>query len=270
MRNENNIWYNIDWTTIILYLLLMLIGWINIYAAVYDESHQSIFDFTQRYGKQLIWIVSALFLATVILLIDSSFYTTFAYVIYGIVILMLIGVLFTASEVKGAKSWFSIGGFALQPSEFSKFATALALAKYLGNRSSQRMITFKDQVISAAIIALPALFILLQNDTGSTLVYTAFILVLYREGISGNILLLGFLTVIVFIVTLLFGPFSIGVMTVFLAIAFVTLTYHGLKEFFIAESAAGVLLWIASYFNLPQKYLFFTAPTLHSSAAETA
>jgi rod shape determining protein RodA len=235
----------------------MLIGWVNIYAAVYDETHQSIFDFSQRYGKQLIWIISALFLATVILLLDSSFYTTFAYFIYGIVLLMLIVVLFTAGEVKGAKSWFTIGGFALQPSEFSKFATALALAKYLGNRTSQRLITLKDQLISATIIAIPALLILLQNDTGSTLVYTAFILVLYREGISGNILLLGFLTVIVFIVTLLFGPFLIGLMTIFLAIAFVTLAYYGFKEFIISEAVAALILWLTQYFTVPTHYLFY-------------
>ncbi len=257
MRNENNIWFNVDWVTIILYLLLMLAGWVNIYAAVYDDTHQSILDFSQRYGKQLIWMGSAIFLGIIILLIDSSFFTTFAYVIYALVLLMLVGVLFTAGEVKGAKSWFSIGGFALQPSEFSKFATALALAKYLGNRTSQRIITLKDQLVSAAIIALPALLILLQNDTGSTLVYTAFILVLYREGISGNILLLGFLAVIVFIVTLLFGPFSVGVVLVFLAIGFATLTYYGIKEFIIAETVAGLLLWTILYFDVPGTYVFY-------------
>lgn len=202
MRNQRNIFANVDWATILIYLVLVFIGWINIYAAVYNEEHHSIFDISQRYGKQLLWIGLALVVAFIILLFEGQFFTSFAYPIYGIILLLLIAVLLVGSDIKGARSWFKIGSFAIQPSEFAKFATGLALAKYLSTLNI-KMQDLKTKVIASVIIGFPAVLILLQNDTGSTLVYASFVFVLYREGLSGNILLIGLYAAFLFVLSLL-------------------------------------------------------------------
>lgn len=202
MRNQRNIFANVDWPTILIYLVLVFIGWINIYAAVYNEEHHSIFDISQRYGKQLLWIGLALVVAFIILLFEGQFFTSFAYPIYGVILLLLIAVLLVGSDIKGARSWFKIGSFAIQPSEFAKFATGLALAKYLSTLNI-KMQDIKTKVIASIIIGIPAVLILLQNDTGSTLVYASFVFVLYREGLSGNILLIGLYTAFLFVLSLL-------------------------------------------------------------------
>lgn len=203
MRKESGIFSGIDWVTVILYLVLVFMGWISIYAAVYNEEHQSIFDTTQRYGKQLIWIGLSVFVALIILLIDGKFYSTFAIPIYLALLLLLLVVLVTARDVSGARSWIDIGSFKLQPSEFAKSATALALAYYLSTLNI-RMDDLRTKIVTIVIIAIPALLILLQNDTGSALVFGAFALVMYREGLSGNFLLFGLALVVLFIFTLLF------------------------------------------------------------------
>lgn len=201
MRGNRNVFDNLDWTLVGIYLILVFAGWLNIYAAVYNDSFQSIFDTSQSYGKQLLWIGSASVLATIILLIDERFFATFGYLIYGLIIFLLIAVIFIGAETKGATSWFSIGGFKIQPSEFSKFATNLALAKYLSS-TNIKITDLKTKIRAAAIIGLPAILILLQNDTGSALVYGSFILVLYREGLSGSILLIGVIAAALFVTTL--------------------------------------------------------------------
>ena len=213
MRTQEGIFKNVDWITILLYLLLVLLGWINIYAAVYDEDHSSILDISQRYGKQLIWISAAILLALVILMIDAKFFTAFSYPIFALSMLSLIAVLVIGKEIAGSKSWFQIGGFAIQPSEFAKFATSLALAKYLSSFTTD--IKSKSvKIISGIIIGLPALLIFLQNDTGSALIYVSFILVLYREGLSGSILVIGVLITILFILTLMLNNWIvIGALT---------------------------------------------------------
>ena len=131
MSRRYHLWTNIDWLTVAIYLALTLLGWINIYSAVYDTDHQSILDITQRYGKQLIWIGAALLFALIILLIDSNFYILFSWFFYGGMILLLVLVLFIGTEINNSKSWFAIGDFMIQPAEFGKFATALALAIYM-------------------------------------------------------------------------------------------------------------------------------------------
>lgn len=203
MRGTKSLIDNIDWITVGIYLVLILAGWLNIYAAVYNEEFESIFDTSQRYGKQLLWIGTAGIIATVILLIDERFFATFGYLIYGVIIMLLIAVLLVGAATKGATSWFAIGGFKIQPSEFSKFATNLALAKYLSTLNI-RMSDLKTKLTAAAILAIPAVLILLQNDTGSALVYGAFVLVLFREGLSGNFLLIGLITAFLFVITLIF------------------------------------------------------------------
>ena len=202
MRNREGIFERIDWTTVLLYLVLVFIGWINIYAAIYNEEHQSILDMSQRYGKQLIWICAAIVLAITILLIDFRFYSSFSYPIYLFMMLLLVGVVLFGVEIKGARSWFSLGGVAIQPSEFAKFATGLALAKYLSTLNI-KIQDVRTKIIAGFIIFLPAALILLQPDTGSTLVYFSFFIVLYREGLSGRYFALGISLALLFIFTLL-------------------------------------------------------------------
>src|SRR5687768_5161280 len=168
MRKQVSIFQNIDWLMVSIYLALMLIGWINIYAAVYNEEHQSILDISQNYGRQLIWICTSLVIAIIILVIDGKFFEAFAFPIYGTVILLLIAVLLLGREVAGSKSWFEIGAFRLQPAEFAKFATNLALAKFLSSVNIN-MKDLQTKLIGGIIILIPFAMILMQNDTGSAL-----------------------------------------------------------------------------------------------------
>jgi rod shape determining protein RodA len=201
---RGNIISNLDWVTILLFLLLVLMGWFNIFSAVYSESHPSILDFDQKYGKQFIWILAAIFMAVAIILIDHRFFEFFSYFIYGFAILTLLAVLIAGKEINGSKSWFVLGGFQIQPSEFAKPAVALGLAKYLStfNINVRKVSTF---VKVAGIIFLPSLLILMQPDTGSSLVFFAFVLVVYREGFSGAILILMLALALLFILVLLFN-----------------------------------------------------------------
>ena len=216
VRERNNVFNNIDWTLVIIYLVLVLMGWLNIYAAVYNEDHKSIFDLSQSYGKQMLWIITSLFIGLVILLTDARFFSTFAYLIYGITILSLIAVLLVGSEVSGSKSWFGIGGFRLQPAEFAKFATNLAIARFFSGQHIN-VKDFKTRVIPLILLGIPGLLILLQNDTGSALVYSSFILVLYRMGMSGNLLLAGALVVIIALSTLMVGHIYVSGLLVIMA-----------------------------------------------------
>lgn len=186
-----------------IYLLLVVMGWLNIYAAVYSEEHSSIVDFSQRYGKQLVWMGLAFVMATVVLLSEAQFFSVFAYIIYGLAVLMLFSTLIFGREVNGAKSWLHIGSLGIQPAEFVKFATGLALAKFMGKQGF-KLNNFWAYVKAGAIILLPAAVILLQNDTGSAMVLVAFVLVLFREGMPGWVLIAGVFMVVLFITTLIF------------------------------------------------------------------
>lgn len=225
MRERKSIFQNVDWGIILLYLCLVLMGWINIYAAVYNEEHQSIFDLSQNYGKQLMWIGTSVVLGIAILILDANFFSAFSFPIYIATMGLLVGVLLFGKEIAGSKSWFQMGSFALQPAEFAKFATSLALAKYLSGIHVD-MKKLKTRIVAAIILGIPMLLILAQNDTGSALVYVAFVLVLYREGLSGNVLLLGLLVALLFVLTLLLGNYVVmGIVT---ALAF--LFYFPLKK----------------------------------------
>ncbi len=204
---QNKFWKSIDMPIILLYITLVLIGWLNIYAAVFDESHASIFDLEKNYGKQLLWIVTALFIGRMVLLIDSKFFSVFSFGIYGITLLMLVAVLFFGKYVNSSRSWFEIGSFRLQPAEFAKFATALVVAKYLS--SGVKMERFSTKLSVLGLIGLPMGLILLQGDVGSALTYVAFIFVLYREGLSGMVLVIGLLIGIAFVLSLLFAKAAI-------------------------------------------------------------
>ena len=240
---SNNLLANIDWVSILLYLLLVLIGWINIYAAVYDENHSSILDISQKYGKQLIWIGAAFVLAFLVLLTDSKFFTTFSMVIYGIMIFLLIAVLFLGTETKGARSWFEVGDFRIQPAEFAKFATNLAIA-YVMSRHNFKVMRFSSLLTIGLILALPAGLIILQNETGSARVYSSFILVLFREGLHGSILLLCFVAAAIFIMALLYTPFT--VLLVIIGGTLIAFYYyrHDIRELF------QIILFIGCGFGL--------------------
>ncbi|MBU45838.1 MAG: rod shape-determining protein RodA, partial [Flavobacteriales bacterium] len=202
MRKAKNIFANIDKVSILLYVLLILFGIINIYASQYNDDVSFIFNLSSRYGKQLLFICISFFIAFLILIIDWKFFYSLTYLFYGVIILLLISVLFKGGVTSGATSWFELGSFKFQPSEFAKFATALALSRYYNNIHIKKISLLK-KLKTYSIILLPFLLIILQNDLGTALVYAAFILVLYREGMSGNILILFMIIGILFITTLI-------------------------------------------------------------------
>lgn len=215
----------IDWGLVFLYLILVILGWLSIYASAYNETHPSILDFSQRYGQQLLWISATFVLATAILLIDRRFFYAFAYLIYGALLFVLLLVLFIGVAKHGARSWLDFGFFKIQPSEFAKFATALALARYMGRAQFQRH-SIRDWMRVALIIGLPVGLILLQNDLGSAIVYSTFLLVCYREGMRGEVLLFLLFVAAIFIFELLFDKLYIllGLLTLTL------LTYYFLQR----------------------------------------
>lgn len=198
----------IDLWSVLIYIALVLMGWISIYAAVYDDTHASILDMTQRYGMQLVWIGVSFSLALFIMLVDDKYYHILAYPLYWLMILVLVGVLFLGSEVNGARSWFELGPVKLQPAEFAKFTTSLALARYMSCYSYD-IHRWKYILTTGLIIALPAGIILLQNDTGSALVYTSFLFMLYREGFNRWVYLALFTVVTLFILSFLVEPFTL-------------------------------------------------------------
>lgn len=209
IRKRNSIWTSIDWVTVILYLILIVLGWISICGASYEIGNPDLLDFSTRSGKQFIWMICALGVAFVILMLDESIYDIFAYLIYGGMILLLLVTIFVAEDIKGSKSWIKIGQLSIQPAEFAKFATALALAKYI-NRYSFSMKRRKDFFVLLGIILLPVVLIILQRETGSALVYFAFFLVLYREGMPGAVLFSGFCAVLFFIVGIKYDKVYLG------------------------------------------------------------
>lgn len=193
----------IDWVLITLFAVLVLIGWISIFAATYDEAQPSIFDLDKAYGRQFLWILGSIVLGGAILLTDSKFYITVAYVIYVVVLLLLATVFVIGTSVHGNLNWIEIGSFQLQPSEFAKFATNLALAKYLSGLNVN-MRNLRTRFVSLGFFALPALLVLLQGDTGSALVFLSYFLVLFRFGLPGSYLLLGVYVIALSVLALMF------------------------------------------------------------------
>ena len=202
----------IDWLAVWLWAALMLFGWMNIYSATYSGDTASLLDMKTYHGKQLIWMGAAILTAIMVLFTEPRFFSNAAYPIYGVVLLMLVATLFLAVTVNGGKSWIEIGGFRFQPTEFAKFATALALAKYMSGIGIEWRQT-RTQIVALTLMAVPAGLVLLQHDTGSALVFAAFVLPLFREGLSGNILLVGLAAVVLFILALLVNKYIlIGVL----------------------------------------------------------
>ncbi len=209
MINNQNTLKKIDKPILILYLVLILIGWFNIYSVEYTEAPKHFLNFNTSYGKQFFWIISSLVIAAVVLIMDVRFYTSFSWIIYSMAILLLIAVLFVGVEINATKAWFRIGGLAFQPSEIAKYATALALATYIGKQKNKNT-AFTDRIKAFAIIVLPAMLVIMQKDVGTTLVFASFTLALFREGyIGGLVLFFAGLAISLFVLTLLINEFVI-------------------------------------------------------------
>lgn len=250
MGTQSDFFKKLDKTTIFIYLCLVFIGWISIYAAEINDQHESIFDFSQRYGKQFVFILTAIVLGIIILSIDVKIFPTFAYIIYGIGIITLIAVLLFGTTINASKSWFQIAGVAIQPAEFVKYATALALARIIyDNKSRARDI--KSLFKPAAIVALPLMMIFLQNDTGTALVFAAFIAVFYREGfIPGWLLILGIAAIFLFILTLLMNEFYIigGLTALFLiSIIFLRKKPSVIKQLLLLLIVINAYIYVVDY-----------------------
>jgi rod shape determining protein RodA len=219
---QRGFFFNVDWITVLIYLCLCAIGWFNIHSAVYDPKHPGFVDFDTNYGKQFIFIMSSIVLSIVILLLDNRFFITFAPVFYVITVILLIAVLVVGRNVGGNQAWIPLGTFRLQPSEFAKVTTVLLLARYLSG-TNIRIAEWRSFITAGAIIGLPMLLIMLQPDTGSTLVFCSLIFVLYREGLSPYFLVIIGLMILLFVLTLLLNQLylAIGVVAIGLLIIWV-------------------------------------------------
>lgn len=238
-RRNENILINIDMWTIGLYIALVIFGWVSIYGASYNFDDRDFWDFSQRYGKQLVWIGCSVVIAAVLLMLDTKIYTTLAYVIYILFIILLIVTYFVAPDTRGSHSWLVLGPISLQPAEFAKTATCLCLAKFMSSYGFS-MKNLRDSVMMYLIIFIPMLIIIAQNETGSALAYFALFLVLYRQGMTGIILLLGVCAAVFFVVAIRFGAtpivdsipgenlgmFAIMIMATVIALAMVYFYYR--------------------------------------------
>ena len=251
MRRAKEIFGNVDWMSVSLYILLIFFGWVNIYASQYNDDQTLLFDLSQRHSKQLLFIAVSLFVAFIILIIDWKFFEAFSYILYGGIIILLIILLITGEQTAGATSWFNIGNYKFQPSEFAKFITILALAKYL-NTHNIKMQVFVTKLKSFIIILVPMLLIILQNDLGTALVFLSLILLLYREGLSGNILILGLIVGILFIVTLLINKFVFSGILVIISFLLFLFSRRKKKEFLVI--LAGLAMAISFVFSV--SYIF--------------
>lgn len=241
MRREINILGEIDWWSIFAYLVLVIFGLMNIYSAVYQPEHPSLFDFDMRYGKQVIWILLAFFFAIMIFLIDARFYQFIAYPLYILVMVSLIGVILFGTEVNGAKSWFDIGPMRIQPAEFGKVATVLALAKFLSGFNTT-VTTPASMLRIAVIVFLPSILIFLQNDTGSAIVYFALFLMLYREGLSGIFLWIGMGAAALFVLSFMIDPLLLSVI-----ISAIAIIFYGLDRKSVIEPTIALLAIVFAF-----------------------
>lgn len=240
-----------DWLTILLYLLMVLFGWVNIYSASLGDNPSSFFDFNEVYGKQAVWILLSFLLITIVLAIDSRFYQRFASVIYIFALLSLAGLFVFGKTIAGQTAWYVIGGVSLQPSEFVKAATALAIAKYAGGIQTNLKL-FNHQLVAFVIVVLPILLILLQPDPGSALVYFSFVFPLYREGLHIAYILFGFSLAILFVTTLVFGTLYISIAVAVICI--VLFIMHRRKR--LAFLKYLTLALVAIGFSLSVSYVF--------------
>lgn len=228
MKHQDSVISCIDWYTIIAYVILLAFGWISVCGATYSYGDADLFSLDTRSGMQIVWIFTSLLLGTSLLLIDNKLYETFAFAIYAVLLLLLFATIFNPHEIKGSRSWIVMGPLRLQPAEFAKFATALAIAKFMsGYRFSIER--WQDLAKVIAMIMLPMVLIVMQKETGSALVYASFFLMLYREGMTGSFLFTGIAMVSYFVIGIRFAepllwgtPTHVGPFIVLLLIQFFT------------------------------------------------
>ena len=256
MVRETNRHFKFDWITIIIFLLLVGFGYLNILSASHTGNTIDYFDFYQPYGKQLIFIFLTFGLIILLLAVDAKFYERFSSIIYIVSMLSLVGLFLFGKNVNGATSWYAIGGMTIQPSEFAKMATALAVAKHVSDLNTN-INTLKDQIKAFIIIAIPAILVLLQNDTGSTIVYGAFFFVLYREGLPKYYLTIGVSIILVSILSLKFG----ALITSIIAVAFVV-GFHFIskKKLHIFQSLFVIIATVAISFGIKFFYQSILKP----------
>lgn len=231
MSKNISIKYSLDWTAVAYFVILVIMGWISIYGASYDFDQTSILDWDQRAGKQFVWILTAFIIGGMLLLVDYRMYNFFAYIIYAAVILLLIVTIFVAPDIKGSRSWLVMGPVSFQPAELAKMATALALSRYM-SAYNYKVKGWRDLLPLVMFILLPFTLIILQKETGSALVFLAFTLMLYREGMNGIILLLGVFSILLFVFVIKYSIIplgidqgSLGILLASVSILLVQLTY---------------------------------------------
>jgi rod shape determining protein RodA len=259
---NGNIWQNVDWITIGIFLVLTIFGWLNIYGASYTFDQTSIFDFSNRAGKQFTWIIGSLILGGILLLIDYRTYDTLTYFAYGAMLLMLLATPFLAHDIKGSLSCISLGPVNLQPAEFAKCIVALTIAKYMGTYD-YKLRTWRDLIVPFALIGVPALIIMvMQKETGSALVFAAFLLVFYRQGMSGYVLWMGVAAVALFIISIRFGAMplplgtgSVGILTCMLLLTAVEIYFickeHPMRwQALILQGSVAVIYGISLIVNI--------------------
>ena len=250
MKNQS-VTNNLDWVSVIIYIILVIMGWLNIYSSSLSLSDDnSIFDMTQFYGKQFMYIILSIPLIFVVLSADGKFYEKFSIIIFGIALLSLAGLFVFGKTVKGQANWYSFGSFGIQPAEFAKAATALALAKYLGDVQ----VNLKDvcrQIQALAIIFLPIILIA-PHDPGSALIYTMFILVLYREGLPPWYLWTGFIAVLLFVLSLIFEPWAV----ILMSLGVIVLVYFKSRIVDRNIIASAIVLVLISGFVFSVDYVF--------------
>ncbi|PJE41122.1 MAG: rod shape-determining protein RodA [Flavobacterium sp.] len=222
MRNQS-VTNNLDWISVVIYLILVILGWLNIYSSSLSsiEGETSIFDFSQIYGKQFLFILFSIPIIFIVLSVDAKFYEKYSSIIFAVSLLSLVGLFAFGKTIAGQRCWYGIGSFTLQPSEFAKAATSLALAKYLSD-VQVNLKDFNRQVQALLILSLPVLLILPQPDPGSALIYSAFILVLYREGLPSWYLWTGFIAIVLFVMALMLKPLVI----IGIALAIIIFIYY--------------------------------------------
>ncbi len=259
MQQQNSrFFFNVDWVTILIYMALCAIGFINIFSVQYDPDKASAFSFSAEYGKQLIFIISALVLGLSILLFDSKFFSVFAPIVYGVTIVLLLAVLVVGRNVGGNQAWIPLGSFRLQPSEFAKFGTALLLARYISS-FNVKLNSLKPILICAAIIVLPMALIMLQPDAGSMLVFLSFMFPLYREGLPGNLLIIFWGAVLLFILNLFVAPSIL----IFSILVIGGLFAYNARKRMQKVINIGIITLIAICYLFVAKYLFENALKPH-------
>jgi len=265
MKQQNSVLRSIDWITILIYIALLAFGWVSVCGASYSYGDADLFSLETRSGMQIVWIVTSIMLGTCLLLIDDRLYETFAFAIYVIMLLLLFATIFNPHEIKGSRSWIVMGPLRIQPAEFAKFATALAVAKLMSGYKFS-IEKWKDLAKAIAMIITPMILIVMQKETGSALVYASLFLMLYREGMTGSFLFTGIAMVVYFVVGIRFeqpllwetpthvGPFVVLLLIQILTSALVLVYCKAKKEakyIFLTSVGITLLALLFSQFVIP-------------------